>query len=327
MRAAWYEQLGGADVIQVGELPAPEPQAGQVRVRLHTHGVNPTDWKRREGQRGAMPFPRVIPGYDGAGVIEAVGVGVDAGRIGQRVWVWEGAHQQWHGTAAETTCVADSRAVALPEHASFEDGACMGVPTMTACHAVMLAEAQAGDWLLVTGAAGVVCNYAVQLARGMGLRVIAVVRGNDPQKAADAQRAGAEVVINSDQDDIESAVLAHTEGQGVRGMVDVDLGAHLGFAARIVAVNGCIASFGTASNPKPVLDWTPFMNRNIRVCGVGIFSVPEARKRAIVHHVQSALQAQQLWHRVDRRFALDDFAEAHRHQAHGRPRGKVIVTL
>jgi NADPH:quinone reductase-like Zn-dependent oxidoreductase len=161
----------------------------------------------------------------------------------------------------------------------------------------------------------------------MGLRVIAVVRGSDPQKVADAQRAGAEVVLNSDRDDVTSAVLAHTEGQGVRGMVDVDLGAHLGFAARIVAVNGCIASFGTASNPRPVLDWTPFMNRNIRVCGVGIFSVPEAHKLAIVHHVQSALQAQQLWHRVDRRFALDDFAEAHRHQAHGHPHGKIIVTL
>ena len=326
MQAAWYEALGSADVIRVGELPTPQPQAGQVRVRLHAHGVNPTDWKRREGQRGQMPFPRVIPGYDGAGVVDATGPGVAPALIGRRVWVWEGAHNKWDGTAAEFTCVDASRAMPLPDHSSFEEGACMGVPTMTACHALMLSEPQAGDWVLITGAAGVVCNYAVQLAKRMGLQVIAVVRG-EAEKEQDAARAGADLVLNSDRDDIADAVLSATAGRGVRCMVDVDLGAHLGFAARIVAVNGTVASFGTASNPKPVLDWTPFMNRNIRLCGVGIFSVPEARKQTVVRFVQDALLAGHLWHRVDRRFALAQFADAHRHQASGRPRGKIIVTM
>lgn len=326
MQAAWYEQLGSADVIHVGELPAPQPEAGQVRVRLHAHGVNPTDWKRREGQRGSIPFPRVIPGYDGAGVVDAIGPGVEPALIGRRVWVWEGAHNKWDGTAAEYTCVDASRAMPLPEHSSFDEGACMGVPTMTACHALMLGAPLEGDWVLVTGAAGVVCNYAVQLAKLMGARVIAVVRG-EAQKEQDAQQAGADLVLNSDRDNIQDAVLTATQGQGVRCMVDVDLGAHLSFAARIVAVNGTIASFGTASNPKPVLDWTPFMNRNIRLCGVGIFSVPEPRKQAIVQFVQDALERGRLWHRIDRHFELAQFADAHRHQETGRPRGKVIVSI
>ena len=326
MRAAWYESNGGSDVLVVGELPTPQPEAGQVRVRLHAHGVNPTDWKRREGQRGPMPFPRVIPGYDGAGVIDAVGPGGDLALLGRRVWVWEGAHNKWDGTAADWVCVPASRAMPLPDHSSFDEGACMGVPTLTACHALMLGEPLTGEWVLVTGAAGVVCNYAVQLAVLMGARVIAVVRG-EAQKAEDARRAGAEIVLNSDVDDVADGVLHATEGRGVRCMVDVDLGAHLHWAARMVAVNGTIASFGTASNAKPVLDWTPFMNRNIRLCGVGIFSVPEARKQAVVAFVQKALVRGQLWHRIDRRFALNAFAAAHDHQALSRPRGKVIVSI
>ena len=326
MQAAWYCETGSADVITVGDAPAPIPLEDQVQVRLHAHGVNPTDWKRRAGQRGGVAFDRVIPGYDGAGVICAVGEGVDASRVGERVWVWEGAHNQSSGTAAQRVCVPATRAMPLPDEVSFEEGACLGVPALTACHSLMLAAPLQGETVVVTGAAGVVCNYAVQLAKTMGAKVIAVVRG-EAQKEQDALRAGADTVVNTDRDDLLKAVLDSTDGQGARLLIDVDLGAHLHQAARMVAINGTIASFGTASNPKPLLDWTPFMHRNIHLCGVGIFSVPEATKLAAAAWVQQCLEAGQLWHRIDSRWPLEQFADAHRRQETGRPRGKVIVTI
>ena len=326
MKAAWYLETGSVDVLQVGEVPRPDPMPGQVLVRLKSHGVNPTDWKRRAGQRGPAPTQRMIPGYDGAGVIAALGQGVDPARLGERVWVWEAFHQQAGGTAAEFVCVDQSRAVTLPDEVDFDVGACLGVPALTACHSLMLAGPLAGEAVIVTGAAGVVCNYAVQLAKIMGASVLAVVRG-ETEKEEDAQRAGADLVINSEKDNFLKAALDFTHGRGARCVIDVDLGAHLHIAPRITAVNGTIASFGTASNPAPTLDWVAFMHRNIRLCGVGIFSVPESRKLEAAAFVQSCLAAGQLWHRIDSRWPLDEIAKAHQHQETGRPRGKVIVSI
>jgi NADPH2:quinone reductase len=324
MRAAYYTGSGGPEVLQVGEFEDPEPGPGEVLVRVRAAGVNPTDWKRRSGQRGSLPFPRMIPGYDAAGVIEAVGDGVDPALAGHRVWVWEGAHQKWDGTSAELVRVPSSRAMPLPEKVSFEEGACLGVPAITACHSLMLAEPLDGQPVIVTGAAGAVCNYAVQLAKAMGARVMGVVRGGE-DRDEDARRAGADRILNTDREDFRKAALEFTDGQGARCMIDVDLGAHLDFSWRIVAQNGTISSFGSASNPTPVLDWPKFMYRNIRLCGVAIFEVPEEAKLAAVRFVQKCLEQGRLWHRIDSTFPLDAIAEAHRRQETGRPRGKVIV--
>ena len=324
MKAAWYETTGqAAEVIQFGEIDDPVAGPGEVVVGIRVHGVNPTDWKRRSGQRGALKIPRVIPGYDAAGVIESVGAGVDPARVGQRVWVWEAAHLKWDGAAAQRVRVAETRAMPLPVAASFEDGASLGVPALTACHALMLGGPVDGETVVVTGAGGAVCNYAVQLAKRMGAVVIATVRGGDP-RTADAARAGADHVVAPEQ--LEESVLDLTGGKGARTMVDVDLGAHLERAWRYVAQNGAIASFGSASNPKPALDWPNYMYRNIRICGVAIFEVPEAAKMRAAGFVQQALEADALYHRVDRTFPLDQLAAAHDHQQHGRPRGKVLVT-
>jgi NADPH:quinone reductase len=324
MRAAYYTATGGPGVLQVGTLPDPSPGPGEVLVRVAASGVNPTDWKRRAGQRGRLPFPRMIPGYDAAGTIEAVGEDVHRARIGTRVWVWEGAHGKWDGTAAELVRVPASRAVPLPDGAPFEDGACLGVPAITACHSLLLAAPLGGEAVIVTGAAGGVCNYAVQLAKAMGARVLAVVRGTEDREE-DARRAGADRVVNTDREDLSGSALEFTDGAGARCLVDVDLGAHLDFAWRIVAQNGTIASFGSATNPKPVLDWPKFMYRNIAIRGVAIFEVPEPAKLAAAGFVQKCLEEGRLRHRIDRRFPLDEIAAAHRHQETGRPRGKVIV--
>ncbi len=327
MRAAFYEAAGPARrVLQVGEVPDAVPGPGEILLRVHVHGVNPTDCKRRAGQRGALPYPRITPGYDAAGVIEAVGAGVDASRIGQRVWAWECAHQKWDGAAAELVRVSASRAMALPEAASFADGASLGVPAITGCHALMLGGPLEGETVIVTGAAGAVCNYAVQIAKRMGASVIGTVRGG-AEREADARWAGADHVVNTDRESLKEVALDLTGGAGVRTMIDVDLGAHLDFAWRIVAQNGTIASFGSGSNPKPAVDWPKFMYRNIRICGVAIFEVPEAAKLRAAAFVQGALEAGALRHREDSRFPLERIAEAHERQETGRPRGKVLVGI
>ena len=324
MKAAIYREAGGPDVLRVEDVADPHPGPGEVLVRVHAHGVNPTDWKRRSGGRGPLPYPQIIPGYDAGGVIEAVGDGVDRTRIGARVWVWEGAHRKWDGTAAELVCVSASRAMALPEDTSFAEGAALGVPAMTACHALMLAGDLKDETVIVTGAAGAVCNYAVQLAKALGAQVIGVVRG-DADKEGDATRAGADHVLNADRDDFRKRALEITDGQGAKCMIDVDLGAHLDFAWRIVAQNGTISSFGSATNPSPVLDWPKFMYRNIAIRGVAIFEVPEDAKLRAAAFVQDCLERGKLWHRIDREFPLSDAVEAHRHQETGRPRGKIVM--
>ena len=326
MRAAFYTEPGGPEVLRTGEIDDPAPGPGEVLVRVAASGVNPTDWKRRAGQRGSLPFPCMVPGYDAAGTVEAVGEDVHAARIGTRVWVWEGAHDKWDGTAAELVRVPASRAIPLPDGVSFEEGACLGVPAITACHSLMLAAPLDGQAVIVTGAAGTVCNYAVQLAKAMGATVLAVVRGTEDREE-DSRRAGADLVVNTDRDDLRARALELTEGRGARCMVDVDLGAHLDIAWRITAQNGTIASFGSATNPRPVLDWPKFMYRNIAIRGVAIFEVPEPAKLAAAAFVQKSLEEGRLWHRIDSRFPLDGIAAAHRRQETGRPRGKVIVTL
>ncbi|OYW84276.1 MAG: hypothetical protein B7Z20_11135, partial [Sphingobium sp. 32-64-5] len=181
MRAVWYEAIGSAaDVLRFGEMETPQPGPGEVRVRLHASGVNPSDVKTRIGARAPIAFPRVIPHSDGAGEIDAVGEGVSAARIGQRVWVWNAAWRRPFGTCAEYICLPEAQAVALPQGTSFEAGACLGIPASTACHAVFADGDVSGQTVLVTGGAGAVGHYAIQLARWGGARVIATVSG--PEK-------------------------------------------------------------------------------------------------------------------------------------------------
>ncbi|MFO7854178.1 MAG: NADPH:quinone reductase [Paracoccaceae bacterium] len=324
MRAAVYRKAGpAAEVLSVVDVDDPAPEAGEVLVRVMRHGVNPTDCKRRSGARGPLPFPSVIPGYDAAGEIVAVGEGVDRARLGERVWVWEAAHRRWDGAAAELTAVPADRAMPLPEGVPWERGAALGVPAMTAAHALRLGRPLGGEWVLVTGGAGAVGCAAVALARHMGARVIATVR--DRERISDAEDAGAEAVVSPELGEIEGAVKELTGGAGVRCMVDVDLGAHLARSWRWVAENGTIASFGSASEPNPVLDWHKFMYRNVAIRGVAIFEVPEGDKRAAAALVQDAIEAGRLVPVIDSVLPLGRIAEAHERQETGRPRGSICV--
>ena len=169
MRAAFYTRLGSArEVLQTGELPTPEPGPGEVRVRMRTSGVNPSDWKSRRGGAGrAMSAPLIVPHSDGAGEIDAVGSGV-SGRIGERVWIWNGQWKRAYGTAAQYVVVPGAQAVRLPEKVGYEVGACLGIPALTAIQSVRLAQIGTDTTVLIAGGAGSVAHHAIQLAKLRG---------------------------------------------------------------------------------------------------------------------------------------------------------------
>ncbi len=326
MRACWYEAAGPArEVLQVGDLAQPTPGPGEVLVRVHVSGVNPTDIKRRAGGRGGLPFPRIVPHFDAGGVIEAVGEGVPEARAGERVWVWEGQLAKPFGTAADHVVVPESRAVPLAEGVGFREAACVGVPAMTAHYALSLGGDLAGRTVLITGGAGAVGNYAIQLAKRMGARVITTV--SSERKAEDAARAGADQIIDYRREAVGERVLALSDGAGVAHMVDVDIAAHLADAWRYIADGGRIACYGSQSDPEPPLPFARYMYKNLSIHGVAIFGVPEEAKRAAAIFVSDALGAGALWHRVDSVFPLDEAAAAHERQASGEALGSVLVEL
>lgn len=280
MRAVWYDRQGPAnEVIVTGELPTPEPGTGQVRVRLEASGVNPSDTYRR---RGAVPpeYPRVIPNSDGAGVIDKVGDGVATGWVGKRVWLYNGQRNgRWMGTAAEHIALDADLVTELPDHVSFAQGATLGIPCMTAHGCVFAAGPVQGKTLLITGGAGAVGHYAVQLAAWAGAEVIATV--SSAEKAERARAGGAAHVLNYRTEDVAARVADITNGRGADHVVDVDLGGNLAATLASVRENGSIAYYATAGLQRPEIDLRALMGRNITIRGFVLPTSPHAtRKRA-----------------------------------------------
>ena len=280
MRAVWYDRQGPAnEVIVTGELPTPEPSAGQVRVRLEASGVNPSDTYRR---RGSVPaeYPRVIPNSDGAGVIDKAGDGVPGRWVGKRVWLYNGQRNgRWMGTAAEYIALDVDLVTELPDHVSFAEGATLGIPGMTAHGCVFAAGSVQGKTLLITGGAGAVGHYAVQLAAWAGAEVIATV--SSPDKAARAQAGGAAHVVNYRSEDVAGRVAEITRGAGVDHVVDVDFGGNLAATLGSVRESGSIAYYATNGALKPEIDLRGLMAKNLTVRGFVLPTSPHpARKRA-----------------------------------------------
>ena len=215
MQAAFYERTGPAsEVLHLAELPTPVPGPGEVRVKVSWSGVNPSDVKSRAGSRSkTLPFPLIVPHSDGAGVIDQVGLDVPSTRIGERVWVWNAAWMRPFGTAAQYVVLPSNQAVPLPQNVDLAVGACLGIPALTAYHAVTVDGGVAEKNILVAGGAGAVGHYAIQLAKLKGAKqVIATVSG--PEKAALAREAGADVVLNYKTDDLLSAIQDAHSGAG-----------------------------------------------------------------------------------------------------------------
>ncbi|MHB1575177.1 MAG: NADPH:quinone reductase [Candidatus Dormibacteria bacterium] len=306
MLAAFFESQGRADqVIRVGEVEEPAPGPGEVRVKLRYSGVNPTDWKSRSGATPARIDGYQIPHHDGAGDIDRVGEGVDPGLIGQRVWVWLAAAGRRWGTAAEWTVVPRAQAVPLPEGASYELGASLGVPAMTA-HRCLFADGEVqGGTVLVAGGAGAVGHFAIELAKHHGARVATTVSGEE--KAELARRAGADLVVNYRADGALDQLRAFSPQYD--RIVEVNLGANLGMDLALAGPNTSIVVYA-ASGQDPVLPVRPCMNSNASMRFVLLYGVPRPALEEAAADITRALVAGSLSELPVQRFPLENCARA-----------------
>ena len=325
MRAAWYTKLGSADdVLEVGERETPVPGPGEVRVRVRISGINPVDVKRRAGGRGALASTLVVPHFDGAGVIDQVGEDVDPGRLGNRVWVYEAQWGSNLGTAAEFATVPESRAVPLPPNASFMDGACLGIPALTAHRCVYGDGPVEGQTVLVTGGAGAVGAYAIQCARLGGARVLATVSADE--KARMARAAGADVVINHREEDVQARVAELTDEEGLDRIVEVEMGGNLDASIAMLKANGVISAYASEGQPEPAVPFYTLLYKNLTVRFELVFLMPEEAKQKAVEDLTKWLTEGELRHTVADRFALENIVAAHEAVESG-PLGKVLIDL
>ena len=287
MKAVWYEQNGGADVLEYGDMPDPQPGPGEVRVRVITSGVNPSDWKRRQGLTNRIEFPRVIPNQDGGGVIDAVGSGIDQSRIGERVWLFESQFGRAFGTGAEYTVQPSGHAVRLPDNTGFAAAAGLGVPAMTAHRCVFSDGPVTGKTVLVTGGAGAVGHYAVQLAKLGGAEVISTVSSDE--KAQIAREAGAGHTVNYREGETAEKIMDLTGGAGVDLVVEVDMAANFAVSQQVLTRSGVLAvySAGSAQGPSVPLK---FNSSNVTVRMVLVYDMPEPAKADAVADITSWLE-------------------------------------
>jgi NADPH:quinone reductase len=326
MRAAWYERTGDPDGLIVGELPDPVAAAGEVRVRVAVAGINPRDVKRRAGSGGrVMEHPLVVPGDDGAGVVDAVGTGVPADRLGERVWVHSANHLRPLGTSAEYVTIPAAQAIPLPDGVSFAEGACLGVPALTAHRCVFADGPVDGQTVLVTGGAGAVGRYAVQLASLAGATVVATASTDDKRRVAGA--AGARHVVDRREAGVAETVLRLVGPGGVDRIVDVAFGANLPMSSAVIGLNATIAAYGSDAEPEPTLPFYPLMRRGVTIRTVLVFVMPAAALTAAIEDITSHLQAGRLTHLVAEQYKLDDVAAAHRAVERGHHVGRILLTV
>jgi NADPH:quinone reductase len=324
MIAAWYDRQGPpADVLVVGDLAAAEPGAGEVRVRLSMSGPNPGDIKKRQSWLGnPMAFPRIIPHSDGAGVIEAVGSGVDPSRLGRRVWVYGAQSYRPFGTAAQTTVVPGSLAVDLPDAVTDEIGACLGIPGITAHRAMFADGPVTGQTVLIHGVRGSVSSLAAQLGRWAGATVIGTVRTK--AEVDDVSEATADHVVALDSD--PAAAIRSLAPDGVDRIIEVALSANADLDAAVVG-NGAILAAYASPNARPELPFWPMLFANVTIRLLGSDDFPQDAKDAAARDLSQAAAQSALSIPIAEIMPLTRIAAAHELIESGTAPGRVLVSL
>jgi NADPH2:quinone reductase len=327
MKAAWFEKFGAArDVLVIGEKPTPVAGPGEVLVRLRTSGVNPSDVKKRAGS-----FPNllddgyVIPNSDGAGVIEAVGEGVDSKRVGQKVWVYQAQFGRRFGTAAQYVALDSLRAVTLPIEAGFDVGACAGIPIMTAHRCVHADGPIAGQTVLVTGGAGRVGYYAIQWAKMAGARVIA--SASNARDEAVCREAGAKHVFSHREPGWGERVKALNGGKPVDRVIDVEFGANVPEVLNCIRTSGVITTYSSTQVKEPQLPFFRMMYLDLTVRFVIVYSMPEPAKKHAIADITQAFRDGMLQHRIAGRVPLAEIARANELVEQGGSNGCVVVDV
>lgn len=327
MQAAFYERTGpAAEVLQLGELPDPAPGPGELRVRLRWSGVNPSDVKSRAGLRSkTLPFGRIVPHSDGMGVVDAVGDGVPASRVGERVWVWNGAWGRPMGTAAQHIVLPQAQAVPLPDAVPDEAGACLGIPALTALHAVLTAGGVAGRCVLVAGGAGAVGHYAIQFARLLGARRVLATASTDA-KAAIAREAGADAVVDYRLPDAAERLRAAAGDGGIERIVELDIAANAALDMDVLAPGGQLVVYGSGQADFQ-LPFFPMIVKNLNLHAFIVYNLNPAARRRAEATLAGFLARGALQHRIAERLPLARIAEAHALVEGGQAVGNVVVQL
>jgi NADPH2:quinone reductase len=315
-------------VLKVGELPDPEPAPGEVRVKVHVSAVNPTDTKARGGWGGNvdMPFARIIPHQDGAGVIDRVGPGVSQARVGEAVWIYEAQLGRAAGTAAEYVRVPSENAVRLPDGVSFETGACLGVPAMTAHRCLFQDGGIQGQTVLVAGGGGAVGHAAILLAKWAGARVATTVSRAEQEEVARA--AGADLVVNRKSENVAARINEFTRGAGVDRVVEVAFEANLDLDRAVLKPNGIISTYSSgAPDSTPRFLFSPVMRQGLTMHFVLVYVMPREAHWAAAREVNAALEAGRYRPHVARVFALDEVVAAHEAQESGGTVGKILIAV
>lgn len=327
MLAVSYTRVGPAnEVLSFGEVETPSAGAGEVRIRLASSGVNPSDVKSRAGVRNkTLPFSRIIPHSDGAGVIDQVGGGIDRARLGERVWVWNAAWQRPMGTAAQYVVLPAQQAVLLPDAIDFSAGACLGIPALTAYHAVAISGGVRGKSVLVTGGAGAVGHYAIQFAKlGGATRIIATVSSDE--KGAIAIAAGAEVCINYKIEDVGKRCMALTDGRGIDRIIEMDLAANIQSDLAALRPDGEIIVYGSGAAEISVPFFASIL-KNTRYSFFIVYNLNAAERASDLADVSRVLSENKLKHQIAARLPLSEAAQAHRLVESGQAVGNVVLDI
>jgi len=328
MKAIGYSAFGAAsDVLGMHEIETPNVDAGGVLVRVTYSGVNPSDVKARSGSRPGITKPAfalVVPHSDGAGVIEAVGEGVDPSRIGQRVWIWNGQWQRTFGTCAEYIALPSEQAVALPDAVSDEIGAVLGIPGLTAIHTVLGAGPVNGKTVLISGGAGMVGHLAVQIAKASGAKVIATA---SPSKAKSVTDNGADAVLDYRSATLATDVIEANGGALIDHAVEVEFGQNADMLAEVMAPNSRIAAYGSAQQMRPELPFYAMMFKAITLEAVLVYLLTDTQRRSAIDSLTTLLKAGVINPHIDPAFMPSDAAKAHEAVEANARSGAVLVKM
>jgi NADPH2:quinone reductase len=327
MRAAFYERTGPAsEVFCIAELPTSVPGPGEVRVKVSWSGVNPSDVKSRAVNRTkSLPFPRIIPHSDGAGIIDQVGLNVPSTRLGECVWIWNAAWMRPFGTAAQYVVLPSNQAVLLPSNVDPAVGACLGIPALTAYHAVTVDSGVADKNILVAGGAGAVGHYAIQLAKIKGAKQI-ISTVSSPEKAVLARDAGADIVLNYKTDDLLSAIQSATAGQGVDRIVEVDFAANVNTDIAALRPNGSVVVYGSGA-PEISVPFSPVIRKGARMIFFIVYSLDDDVRERAITDLTMLLEENRLKHNIAARLPLEQIAEAHDLVEKGQVIGNVVLEV
>ena len=325
MKAAWYTSFGPAEeVLIIGELKTPEPEPGEVKIRVYASGVNPSDTKKRLGANPALlDDGPVIPNSDGAGEIVSVGEGVSPSRVGERVWVYNAQYGRRLGTSAEYVCLPSDYAIMLPESADYNAGAMMGIPAMTSHRCVFADGSVEGQTLLITGGAGRVGYYAIQWAKEYGATVISTASSDASREQCN--NAGADLVVRHPSEESVKEILEYTNGKKIDRIIEGDFGANLLPVLEVLKTGGTIATYSSMTDMNPSIPFVRMMFMDITIRMVLVYEMPKEAKEHAAKDITTMLSQNRFDNRVAKEYSLDDIASAHTLIESGKPHGSVII--